>query len=117
MNQNLTAYALKAIQSELSRRLMSMHFFIRQKLLLQKIVEWSLCFLHRVTYRTPCHPSGHLVTASSTDLREHGLFSEVFYLALLPAVFKASPGAGSSTSKLVGLHLDLGNIFPARLFV
>ena len=34
-----------------------------------------------------------------------------------PAIIKASLGAGSSTLMLAGLHADLGNIAPARLFV
>ena len=76
-----------------------MHFFVRQKFLSEKLgdlreampLQWSVCFLHHVTYRTPCHPSGHLVTESATDLRKHVLLSGVFYLELLPAVFKASP--------------------------
>ena len=47
-------------------------------------------FHHRhVTYRTPCHASGHLVH---------------------PASIKVSPGPA-------GLHADLRNIAPARLFV
>ena len=57
------------------------------------------------------------MTASAKDLKEGFLFSGVFYLALLPAAFKAFLGAGSSTSKLAGLHADLQNIGPARLFV
>ena len=57
-------------------------------------------------------------TASATDLRERFLLSGVFfYLTLLPASFKASLGAGSSTSRLAGLHIDLRNIAPARVFV
>ena len=51
------------------------------------------------------------------DLREDFLLSDVFYLTLLPAGFKASLGAGSSTPKLAGLHDDLQNIAPVRLFV
>ena len=35
----------------------------------------------------------------------------------LPASIKASLGAGSSTLMLAGLHADLRNIAPARLFV
>ena len=34
-----------------------------------------------------------------------------------PASIKASLGAGSSTLMLAGLHADLRNIAPARLFV
>ena len=70
---------------------------------------WSTC----VTFRTPCHAIGHQLlpnhpfTVSATDLREHFLLSGVFYLTLLPAGFKASLGAGSSTSMLAGLHADL----------
>ena len=58
-----------------------------------------------------------LVTANAVDLRGRFLFSGVFYLALLPAVFKASLGAGSLTSKLAGFPADLQNIAPARPFV
>ena len=72
---------------------------------------------NHVTYRTPCHASGHLVTASATDLRERFLLSGVFYLTFLPAGFKASLGAGSSTSRLARLHANLRNIAPVRLFV
>ena len=50
-------------------------------------------------------------------MKERFLLSGVFYLALLPAGFKASLEAGSSTSKLAGHHADLRNIVPARLFV
>ena len=57
-------------------------------------------YYHHVTYRTPCHASDHLVTARATDLRERFLLSGVSYLTLLPASFKASLGAGTSTSKL-----------------
>ena len=58
--------------------------------------HWSLCFFyyHHVTYRTPCHASGHLVifTLSATDLRERFFTFRRFYLTLLPASFKASLG-------------------------
>ena len=57
------------------------------------------------------------VTVSATDLREHFLLTGVFYLALFPAVFKTSLGAGSSTSRLAGLHADFRNIAPALLLV
>ena len=52
-------------------------------------------YYHHVTYRTPCHASGHIVifTASATDFRERFLLSGVFYITLLPAGFKASLGA------------------------
>ena len=56
-------------------------------------------------------------TTSATDLRECFLLSGVFYLTLLPASFKASLGAGSSTSRLAGFHADLRNIVLAWLFV
>ena len=72
---------------------------------------------HHVTYRTSSNASRHLVTASATDLRERFLLLVVFYLTLLPAGFKASLGASSSTSKLAGTHADLQNIAPARLFI
>ena len=52
-------------------------------------------------------------TVSATDLRERFLLSGVSYLTLLPAGVKASVGAGSSTSKLAGLHVDLLDIAPA----
>ena len=67
-------------------------------------------YYHHVTYRTPCHASGHLVI-----YRE--CYGGVFCLTLLPASFKAYLGAGNSTSRLAGLHNDLRNIAPDRLFV
>ena len=67
------------------------------------VVSWY----HHVTYRTPCHVSG----PSAADLRER------FYLTLHTVGFKASLGAGSSTSKLAGLHADLRKIAPVRLLV
>ena len=48
----------------------------------------------------PCRVSGHLV-----------------YFGDQPASIKASLGAGCSTLMLTGLHADLRNIAPARLFV
>ena len=72
-----------------------------------------------VTYGTPCHAIGHqllpthLFSMSATDLRERFLLSGIFYHTLLPAFFKASLGAGSSTSRLAGLHADLWNIAPS----
>ena len=75
-----------------------------------------VCYNH-VTYRTPCHASSHLMTPNDTDMRERFLLSGFCYLALLPGGFKASLGAGSSTSKLAGLHADLWNITPIKLFV
>ena len=44
------------------------------------------------------------------------IWGSVFYLTLIPAVFKAFLGAGSSISRLAGLHADLGNIALARQF-
>ena len=76
-----------------------------------------------VTYGALCHAIVHQLlpthpfTASVTDLRERFLLSGVFYLTLLPAFFKAYLGAGSSISRLAGLHADLRNIAPAQLFV
>ena len=66
-----------------------------------------------LTYRTLCHAIGHQLlptnpfTTSATDLRERFLLSGVFCLTLFAAFFKASLGAGSSTSRLAGLHADL----------
>ena len=48
--------------------------------------HWSLCFLVSPCYKMLCH------TARATDLRERFLCSGVFYLALLPAIFKGSLG-------------------------
>ena len=69
-----------------------------------------------VTYGTPCHASGHLVTASATDLRLFFTLRRFFYFTLLPASFKVSLRACSPTTKLTGFHADLRNIAPARLF-
>ena len=94
----------------------------QKKLLLEKLRDlrdfmprhWSPCYL-----KTPCHASGHLVIYREcyTDVKERFLLSGIFYFTLLSVVFKASLGAGSSASKLEGLHVDLRNISPARLFV
>ena len=102
--------------------------------LLDKINFWR----NYVTYRMPCHTIGHFVfwyhhvtynlqeampvviewsTTSAMDLRGCFLLSGIFYLTILLAVFRASLGAGSSTSKLAGPHADLQNIALARLFV
>ena len=66
-----------------------------------------------ISYFPPTHP----FTASATDLKQRFLLSDVFYLTLLPTFFKASLGAGSSTSNLARLPADLRNIVPAQLFV
>ena len=55
--------------------------------------------------------------ASATNFRERFLLTGVFYLTLLTTAFKASLGAGSSTSKLSGLYADLRSIALAPLFV
>ena len=66
-----------------------------------------------VTSYFPTNP----VTSSATDLRERFLLWDIFYLTLLPDFFKASLGAGNSTSRWARLHADLRNIAPAELFV
>ena len=79
----------------------------------------SLCvFLVSPCYLQDAMPCQWL----SSDLpRVLRIWESVFYtqayLTLFPASFKASLGAGSSTSRLVGLHADLRNIAPARRFV
>ena len=80
---------------------------------------WLLCFLHhRVTYRVPCHPSGHLVIYCECYRFERAFFTLRRFLLYTPSCwFNASLRAGSSTSKVAGLHADLWNIAPARLFV
>ena len=50
-------------------------------------------------------------------LRERFLLSLVFYFTVLPAGFKGSLGADSSTYKLQRLHADLWNIAPSSLIV
>ena len=66
---------------------------------------------HHVTYRTPCRGSGHLVIYRECyGFEKAFLLSGVFYLTLLTPGFKASLGAGISTSNLTGLHADLWNI-------
>ena len=77
----------------------------------------TLFFLVSPCYWQDAMPCQWSSTASATDLREHFLLSGVFYLTLLPAGFKASLGAGSSTAKLAGLHADLWNIAPAQLLL
>ena len=61
-----------------------------------------------VTYRMSCHASGHLVIYRECyGFEKAFLLSGIFYLTLLPAGFKASVGASSSTTKLAGPHADL----------
>ena len=48
-----------------------------------------------------------VITASTTDLKGRFLLAGLFYLTLIPAGFEPSLGAGSSISKLAGLHADL----------
>ena len=75
-------------------------------------------YYHHVTYRMPCRASGHLVIYRKCyGFESVFLLSGVFDLTLLPASFRASLGAGSSTSRLAGLPADLRNIAPAWLFV
>ena len=76
-----------------------------------------------VTYRTLCHTIGHqllhiqLCYHRCCRFERAFFYSQAFfYFTLLPAFFKASPGASSSTSRLAGLHADLWNIVPAQLF-
>ena len=73
----------------------------------------SPCYLQDAM---PCQwPSSELQVL---QMWESVFYSQVFfYLKLLPAGFKASLGAGSSTSRLAGLHADLWNIALAWLFV
>ena len=93
-------------------------YFTTEKLLSEKLCylrdptssHWSLCFLHHhVTYRT---------MSLMVIYRECYGFERAFiYLTLLPAGFKASLEARSSTSKFAGLHAYPQNIAPAWLFV
>ena len=76
-----------------------------------------------MTYGRPCHAIGHQLLPSQPCYCKYYRFerafflSGIFYLTLLPAFFKASLGADSSTSRLAGLHADLWNIVLAQLFV
>ena len=61
----------------------------------------------------PCHASGHLAIYHESYKFERAFLTFVFY-----HFFRSGfPGAGSSTSKLVEFHADLGNIASAQLFV
>ena len=73
-------------------------------------VFWS----HHVTYRMPCHASGHLVIYCECYGFERAFLAlrRFFY-----RVSRLSLGASTSTSKLVVLHADLQNIAPVQLFV
>ena len=73
---------------------------------------------HRVTYRTPCHASGHLVIYRECCRFERAFLTLRCFVPYTPSCwFQGFPGAGSSTSKLAGLYADLRNIAPTRLFV
>ena len=68
---------------------------------------WSLRFLVSPCYLQDAMPWQW----SSSDLpRVLRIWESVFYLTLLTPGFKASLGAGISTSNLTGLHADLWNI-------
>ena len=71
-----------------------------------------------VTYGTLCHTSGHLVIYRDFYGFERAVFTLRHFLPSTSACcFQVFPGAESSTSKLAGLHANLRNIVPARLFV
>ena len=70
-----------------------------------------------VTYWVLCHASVHLMIYRECYRFERAFFPLRRFFTLhsfLP--FQGFPGAGSSTSKLPGVHTDLQNIAPARLF-
>ena len=82
-----------------------------------------------VNYGTPCHTighfvfwyhhaSGHLVIYRECYGSERAFFTLRCFLHYTPSCwFQGNSGAGISTLKLVGLHADIRNIVPARLFV
>ena len=75
-------------------------------------------YYHYVTYRIPCHVSGNLVIYRGCYVFEIAFFTLRRFLPYTPSCcFQDLPGTGSSTSKLAGIHADLQNIAPARLFV
>ena len=79
--------------------------------------HFVFCY-HHVTYRTLCHASSHLVIYHDCYGFERALFTRKYFLPYNPSCwFQGFPGAGSSTSKLAELHVDLWNIVPVWLFV
>ena len=73
---------------------------------------------HHVTYRTSCHASGHLMIYRECYGFERAYFTlRHFSPHNSSCWFQGFLGAGSSTSKLAGLHADLWNIVLARLFI
>ena len=68
-------------------------------------------YYHHVTYRRPCHASGHLVIYCECYGFERAFFTLKRFLLYTPSCwFQGLPGAGSLTLKLAGLHADLQNI-------
>ena len=81
-------------------------------------IGYFVFYYHHFTYRTPCHAIGHLmIYRECYEFERALLLSDVFYLTLLRAGFKAPQGAGSSPFRLAWLHADLRNIAPVQLFV
>ena len=73
---------------------------------------------HATPLVTSYFPPNLRVLSGVYYLAPSRVLPDVFHFALFPAVFKASKGAGSSTSKVsAGLHANLRNIDPAQLFV
>ena len=75
-----------------------------------------------VTYGVPCHAIGHQVLPTHPLPRVLRIWKSVFTLRhFLPCTpsccFQGFYRTSSSTSKLAGLHADLWNIIPVRLFV
>ena len=81
-----------------------------------------LLFSTYVTYGVPCHAIGHQVLPTHSLPRVLRIWESVFTLRhFLPCTpsccFQGFYRTSSSTSKLAGLHADLWNIIPVRLFV
>ena len=74
-------------------------------------------YITSITYGTLCHASGHLMIYRKCYGFGRPFYSQVFLSCIPSCFFQGFPEAGSSTSKLAGLHPDLRNTVPVRLFV
>ena len=71
-----------------------------------------------ILYATSCRTSGHLVIYLECYEFDRAFFTlRRFFTLYSLLLFKAFPGAGSSTSKLAGFHADLRSTALARLYV
>ena len=104
-----------AAQSQTISKMNEHAFFCQTKNSLHRnsVTYWMSChtighfvfWCHHVTYRMLCHVSGHLVIYCECYGFKRAFFTLRHFLSCTPSwCFHGFPRAGSSTSKLAGLH-------------